>query len=72
MNDDHLNRTVIIRKISFLDVVLELNCPGNQDILICYHLYPQSVCFATLSSDTGFALYFVFVFLFPSMEYSIK
>lgn len=70
MNDDHLNRSVIIRKISFLDVVLELNYPGSQDILICYHLHPQCVRFAALSSDTSFALYFVF--LFPGVEYSIK
>lgn len=55
MNDNHLNRSVIIRKVSFLDVVLELNCPSSQDILICYQ-YPQSVYFAALPSDTGFAV----------------
>lgn len=62
MNDNHLNRSVIIRKVSFLDVVLELNCPSSQDILICYQ-YPQSVYFAALPSDTGFAVCLFFIFL---------
>lgn len=32
MNDDHLNRSGII-KMMFSAIVLELNCPGSQDIL---------------------------------------
>lgn len=52
MNDDHLNWSVIIKKISLLGVVLEFNCPGSQDILICYELYPLSVYFAALPSGT--------------------
>lgn len=61
MNEDQLKRSAIIKKICFLGVVLELNCPSSQHII--NNIIKECILLHYRVALTGFLCGLFFFFL---------